>query len=83
MSEKIIVTTSEGEQVDITRFIKDGMSKIEIPLIEILHWEYSPILKKEIPIHKRDVFCKYVFVSYIDHEKRSEVIEWKLEGKKE
>ena len=73
------VTTCEGDTVDITGY--DFGAFIEIPLKAIKEYEYSDILKRDIPIHFREVFERKVF--YFIKDPSSEKIVFNVWSSKE
>jgi hypothetical protein len=49
------ITTSEGRQVECQ---DNGQLYTIVPLMEVTHWEYCDILKREIPIHDRETYMR-------------------------
>jgi acetolactate synthase small subunit len=50
---RVTITNSEGDKVT---FEDRGQLETIVPLKEILRYEWSEILKREIAVHKREVF---------------------------
>lgn len=77
MNSKTFLTTCEGDKVDVTK-VKTLF--VEIPLKEILGYNFSEILQKYIPIHNREKFqIAFDYYKYPDG-KIEKKIRWETMG---